>query len=379
MPRSYAGRQRPRSWSSIRSRTRPPKARAMPHTHTALTAWPRCSQPVGAGAKRVVKPGASARRASGGIGATVTRRNVAALASGDNAPLAFGMPDRFVTLVEVSPRDGLQNEKQLLPTAVKVALVDRLSAAGFRAIEVTSFVSPKAVPQMADAAAVMAGIVRRPGVRYSALTPNLRGFEGALAARADAICVFGAASETFSQRNINCSIDESLERFRPVVAAAKAAGIQVRGTVSCALGCPYEGDITPGAVARVARELLAMGCDELSIADTIGVGTPDLTRRVFEAVLALAGAPRVNGHFHDTYGRALVNIDACLDLGVRSFDASVAGIGGCPFAPGATGNVATESVLAHLASRGFETGVDLAAVREAGAWIRGQLAAPPAP
>ena len=286
------------------------------------------------------------------------------------------MSDRFVTLVEVSPRDGLQNESRLLPTAVKVALVDRLSAAGFRAIEVTSFVSPKAVPQMADAAAVMAGIARRPGVRYSVLTPNLRGFEGALAARADAICVFGAASETFSQRNINCSIAESLERFRPVVAAARAAGLLVRGTVSCALGCPYEGDVAPEAVARVAGALLAMGCDELSIADTIGVGTPEGTRRVFEAVLALADAARVNGHFHDTYGRALVNIDACLDLGLRSFDASVAGIGGCPFAPGATGNVATESVLEHLAARGFETGVDLAAAREAGAWIRGQLRAP---
>lgn len=280
----------------------------------------------------------------------------------------------FVTVVEVSPRDGLQNEKRLLPTDVKVALVDRLSAAGFRAIEVTSFVSPKAVPQMADAAEVMAAIHRVPGVRYSVLTPNLRGFEAAADARADAICVFGSASETFSQRNINCSIAESLERFRPVVAAARARGIAVRGTVSCALGCPYEGEIAPAVVARVAGELLAMGCDELSIADTIGIGTPDGTRRVMEAVLAVTQVARLNGHFHDTYGRALANIDACLDLGLRSFDASAAGLGGCPFAPGATGNVATELVLERLAARGFTTGIDLAAVREAGRWIRERLA-----
>ena len=280
----------------------------------------------------------------------------------------------FVTIVEVSPRDGLQNEPRLLPAAVKVALVDRLSAAGFRAIEVTSFVSPKAVPQMADAADVMAAIRRVPGVRYSVLTPNLRGFEAAVDARADAICVFGSASETFSQRNINCSIAESLERFRPVVAAARARGIAVRGTVSCALGCPYEGEIAPAVVARVAGELLAMGCDELSIADTIGIGTPDGTRRVMEAVLAVTEVARLNGHFHDTYGRALANIDACLDLGLRSFDASAAGLGGCPFAPGATGNVATELVLERLAARGFTTGIDLAAVREAGRWIREQLA-----
>lgn len=283
------------------------------------------------------------------------------------------MPAAHVTLVEVSPRDGLQNEKRLLPAETKVELVDRLSAAGFSAIEVTSFVSPKAVPQLADAAEVMARIRRAPGVRYSVLTPNLRGYESAVAAKADAIVVFGSASETFSQRNINCSVADSLERFRPVVAAARAAGIGVRGTVSCALGCPYEGAIAPEAVARVARELLALGVQELSIADTIGVGEPDGTRRVMEAVLAHAAPAQVNGHFHDTYGHAIANISACLDLGICSFDASVAGIGGCPFAPGATGNVATESVLALLVSRGLETGVDAAAVDEIGRWIRAQL------
>ena len=283
------------------------------------------------------------------------------------------MPAAHVTLVEVSPRDGLQNEKRLLPAETKVELVDRLSAAGFSSIEVTSFVSPKAVPQLTDAAEVMARIRRAPGVRYSVLTPNLRGYESAVAAKADAIVVFGSASETFSQRNINCSIADSLERFRPVVAAARAAGIGVRGTVSCALGCPYEGAMAPEAVARVARELLALGVQELSIADTIGVGDPDGTRRVMEAVLAHAAPAQVNGHFHDTYGHAIANISACLDLGICSFDASVAGIGGCPFAPGATGNVATESVLALLVSRGLETGVDAAAVDEIGRWIRAQL------
>lgn len=283
------------------------------------------------------------------------------------------MPHPFVTVVEVSPRDGLQNEATLVPTDVKVELVDRLSAAGFRAIEVTSFVSPKAVPQMADAAEVMARITRLPGVRYSVLTPNQRGYEGAVAAKADAICVFGSASESFSQRNINCSIAESLERFRPVVAAAREAGTFVRGTVSCALGCPYEGEVPPAAVARVADELLSMGCQEISIADTIGVGTPERTALVMDAVLELTDAGRLNGHFHDTHGRALVNIDACLALGLRSFDASVAGIGGCPFAPGATGNVATESVLRLLVERGYRTGVDLAKVDAIGAWIRQQL------
>ncbi|WKW13286.1 hydroxymethylglutaryl-CoA lyase [Pseudogemmatithrix spongiicola] len=283
------------------------------------------------------------------------------------------MPSR-VTIVEVSPRDGLQNEKAVLPVAAKVALVDALSAAGVPVIEVTSFVSPKAIPQLADAEQVMAAITRRPGARYTVLVPNERGYDRALTTRPDGIVVFGAASETFSQKNINCSVAESIERFRPVVARAKANGLQVRGTVSCALGCPYEGDIAPAAVRDVAARLLDLGVDELSIADTIGVGTPERTRAVFEAVLALTDATRVNAHFHDTYGRALVNLEACLALGVRSIDASAAGLGGCPFAPGATGNVATEAVLAMLAASGYETGVDLAAVQAAGAAVRRLLA-----
>ena len=288
-------------------------------------------------------------------------------------PRHVSRPAEHVTIVEVSPRDGLQNEQRLLSAAVKVELVDRLSAAGFPVIEVTSFVSPKAIPQLADAAEVMAGIRRVPDVRYTVLVPNLKGYERAVDSRPDGIVVFGAASETFSQRNINCSIAESIERFRPVVAAAKADGTHVRGTISCALGCPYEGEIAPDAVARVAAEMAAMGIDELSVADTIGVGTPEGTRRVMEAVFAHVAPARVNGHFHDTYQRAIANIGACLDLGIRSFDASAAGLGGCPFAPGATGNVATELVLALMEERGLATGVDADAVRETGRWIRAQL------
>lgn len=280
-----------------------------------------------------------------------------------------------VTIVEVSPRDGLQNEKALLPSAVKIELVDRLSAAGFATIEVTSFVSATAIPQLADAPEVMAGIRRAPGVRYTVLVPNVKGFDRAIATRPDGIVVFGAASETFSQRNINCSIAESIERFRPVVAAARAAGIPVRGTISCALGCPYEGEIAPEAVASVAAEMAALGVDECSVADTIGVGYPDGTRRVMELVFAHFEPARVNGHFHDTYGRALANIGACLELGIRSFDSSAAGLGGCPFAPGATGNVATEDVLALMADRGVVTGVDAEAVRATGRWIRSAIAA----
>lgn len=282
-------------------------------------------------------------------------------------------PD-FVTVVEVAPRDGLQNESTPLPAEIKVELVDRLSAAGCPTIEVTSFVSPKAVPQLADAAQVMAGIRRHAGIRYTVLTPNWRGFEAARDARTDGIVVFGAASETFSQKNINCSIAESLARFRPVVTAALESGIAVRGTVSCALGCPYEGVIAPHAVADVARELLAMGCEEISIADTIGVGTAERTRMVMEAVLEVVEASRINAHFHDTQGRALDNLEVCLEMGIRSIDASAGGIGGCPFAPGATGNVATEAVLAFLESRGFSTGIDRGAVAATGQWLRDQLA-----
>ncbi len=280
---------------------------------------------------------------------------------------------KFVTVVDVSPRDGLQNESAILPTAVKVELVDRLSAAGLRQVEVTSFVSPKAVPQLADATEVMAGIRRVPGVRYTVLVPNLKGWERAAPSRPDGIVIFGSASETFSQRNINCSIAESFERFAPVVAAAKAAGVAVRGTISCALGCPYEGEIAPEAVARVAERFAQLAVDEVSVADTIGIGTQAKTTTVFNAVLAHLPASRLNGHFHDTYQHALENIDVCLALGVRSFDSSTAGLGGCPFAPGATGNVATEEVLVRLASGGFETGVDLAAVRATGRWIRERL------
>ena len=280
---------------------------------------------------------------------------------------------RRVTVVEVSPRDGLQNEKAVVSVASKIALVNALSAAGLPAIEVTSFVSPKAIPQLADAEAVMAGIARRVGTMYSVLVPNERGYDRALPTKPDGIVVFGAASETFSQKNIKCSIAESVERFRPVVARAKRDGLFVRGTVSCALGCPYEGEIAVSAVRDVAQRLLDIGVDELSIADTIGVGTPELTTRVFGAVLTLVDAARVNAHFHDTYQRALANLEACLALGVTSIDASAAGLGGCPYAPGATGNVATEAVLELLASRGYETGVDLAQVRAAGSAIRAVL------
>ena len=283
------------------------------------------------------------------------------------------MPES-VTIVEVSPRDGLQNEKAVLDASVKIALVDRLSAAGIPMIEATSFVSPKAIPQLADAEAVMAGITRRAGTRYTVLVPNERGLDRALPTRPDGIVVFGAASETFSQKNINCTIAESVERFRPVVRRAKEAGLWVRGTISCALGCPYEGAIAPSAVAELAAQFAQLGVDELSVADTIGVGTPELTQRVFEAVFAHVPVTQVNAHFHDTYQRALVNLDACLAMGVRSIDASAAGLGGCPFAPGATGNVATESVLELLVARGYSTGVDLDAVRAAGAWIRRELA-----
>jgi hydroxymethylglutaryl-CoA lyase len=282
------------------------------------------------------------------------------------------LPSR-VHLVDVGPRDGLQNEKQLISADVKVELVDRLAAAGFTAIEVTSFVSPKWVPQMADAADVMARIRRQPGVVYSVLVPNMKGFEGALAARADEIVVFGAASEAFSQKNINCSIAESIERFRPVAEAARAQGIAVRGAISCALGCPYEGEVAPERVAYVARLMRDIGVAHIGVADTIGVGTPEKTKRVMAAALQVYELPRISGHFHDTYGMAAANVYACLELGIASFDTSIAGLGGCPYAKGATGNVATEDVLYLLDGLGIDTGIDLRRAVETGQWISGIL------
>ncbi|MEF2550940.1 hydroxymethylglutaryl-CoA lyase [Aurantimonas sp. A2-1-M11] len=273
------------------------------------------------------------------------------------------MPD--VTLFEMSPRDGLQNETRLIRAADKIRLVDLLSACGFARIEVTSFVSPKWVPQLADAAEVLAGITRRPGVAYTALTPNLRGFEAAVAAKADAVAIFGAASESFSRKNINCSIAESLERFSPVADAAKAAGIPVRGYVSCVTDCPYEGPVAPGAVAAVTEALLAMGCYEVSLGDTIGHGTPETIAAMLRAALDVAPADRLAGHYHDTTSRALDNIVASLAMGLRTFDAAVGGLGGCPYAPGAKGNVDTLKVDAMLRREGFETGLDAAALETA--------------
>jgi hydroxymethylglutaryl-CoA lyase len=286
------------------------------------------------------------------------------------------IPER-VTLVEVGPRDGLQNEKQPVATGHKVELVRRLVAAGLREIEATSFVSPKWVPQMADNAAVMAGIPRIAGVRYSVLTPNMKGLEAALPARPDEVVVFGAASEAFSQRNINCSIAESIERFEPVVRAARAAGVKVRGAVSCALGCPYQGEVSADEVERVVRLLKEIGVQHCGIADTIGVGTPHKVQAAMERTLAHFALDEVSGHFHDTYGQALTNIYACLEMGVRVFDASVAGLGGCPYAKGATGNVATEDVVFMLDGLGVQTGIDLDALVDAGAFISEQLGRAP--
>ena len=284
----------------------------------------------------------------------------------------MGMPSK-VKLVGVGPRDGLQNEKETIPVDVKVALVDRLSAAGFVNIEAASFVSPKWVPQMATSAEVMQQITRRPGTIYSALVPNMKGFEAALAARADEVVIFGAASEAFSQKNINCSIAESIERFRDVARAAKDHGIRLRGSISCALGCPYQGDVTPDAVADVVQRLRDLGCDEIDIADTIGVGTAGKVKRVFERVAREFPIDQLAGHFHDTYGQALVNIYAALEVGVSIFHSSVAGLGGCPYAKGATGNVSTEDVLYLLHGLGIHTGVDLDAVVDAGQFISQHL------
>lgn len=282
------------------------------------------------------------------------------------------LPSR-VKLVDVGPRDGLQNEKAPVPAAVKIELVHRLQDAGLTEIEVTSFVSPKWVPQMADNAQVMAGLRRKPGVRYSVLTPNMKGFEAAVApARAlwpDEIVVFGAASEAFSQRNINCSIAESIERFAPVVQAARAAGIHVRGAMSCAVGCPYEGEIAPERVGYLAGLMKGIGVQHIGVADTIGVGTPVKVQRAMEAALRHYDIDEVSGHFHDTYGQALANTLATLEMGVWQFDTSVAGLGGCPYAKGATGNVASEDVVYMLHGMDIETGIDLDKLLDAGKFI----------
>jgi hydroxymethylglutaryl-CoA lyase len=282
------------------------------------------------------------------------------------------LPQR-VRIVEMGPRDGLQNEKREVPTAVKVELIERLAEAGLPAVEATAFVSPKWVPQMADHTEVMERVRRKPGVAYPVLTPNLKGFEAARAAGAAEVAVFGAATEAFSKRNINCSIAESLERFGPVCEAARAANIRVRGYISCVLGCPYEGEVSPAKVAEVAAALYAMGCYEVSLGDTIGVGTPGKTQAMIEACAKRVPVEHLAGHYHDTYGQALANIYASLELGMATFDASVAGLGGCPYAAGATGNVATEDVLYLLDGLGISTGIDFGRVVATGQWISAQL------
>ena len=287
------------------------------------------------------------------------------------------MLPQHVTLVEVGPRDGLQNEAQTVSAADKIDLVHRLQQAGLKQIEVTSFVSPKWVPQMGDNAQVMAGLQRQAGVRYSVLTPNMKGFEGALAAKADEVVIFAAASEAFSQRNINCSIAESIERFRPVVEAAHANGMKVRSAVSCALGCPYQGEITLNQVDEVVQRLLDIGADHIGIADTIGVGTAGRVAHVMELALKRVPIAELSGHFHDTYGQALTNIHACLQLGIHTFDSSIAGLGGCPYAKGATGNVATEDVVYLLHGLGIHTGLDLDLLVDAGAFISNVLGRKP--
>jgi hydroxymethylglutaryl-CoA lyase len=278
------------------------------------------------------------------------------------------LPEK-VRIVEVGPRDGLQNEKGEVPTAVKLELIERLADAGLRAIEATAFVSPKWIPQMADHTEVLERIRRKPGVSYPVLTPNLKGYEAAKAAGATEVAVFGAASESFSKKNINCSIAESLERFRRVVDAAIAADIKVRGYISCVVGCPYEGSVKPEMVAEVARALFDMGCYEISLGDTIGVGTPGKIRAMIDACATRVPADKLAGHYHDTYGQALANIYASMELGVATFDSSVSGLGGCPYAKGASGNVATEDVVYLLEGLGIETGIDLDKVVDAGAWI----------
>ena len=280
----------------------------------------------------------------------------------------MSLPAR-VRIVEVGPRDGLQNEKGEVPTAVKLELIERLADAGLMAIEATAFVSPKWIPQMADHTEVLERIRRKPGVAYPVLTPNLKGFEAAKAAGATEVAVFGAVSESFSKKNINCSIAESLERFRPVVEHALKDKIKVRGYISCVIGCPYEGDIAPQKVAEVAGALYDMGCYEVSLGDTIGVGTPGKTQNMIEACLKRVPAEKLAGHYHDTYGQALANIYASMERGVATFDSSVSGLGGCPYAKGASGNVATEDVVYMLQGLGIETGIDLGKLVDAGQWI----------
>ena len=291
------------------------------------------------------------------------------------------MMPSHVTLVEVGPRDGLQNEAQPVSSADKVELVQRLQAAGLREIEVTSYVSPKWVPQMADNAQVMAAIPRPAGVRHSVLVPNMLGLQAALAGgaatRPDEVVVFGAATQAFSQRNINCSIEVSIERFAPVVAAAHAAGLKVRSAISCALGCPYQGEVTPDEVEHLVKLFKQIGVDHCGVADTIGVGTPRRVQAVMERALKHYPIAQVSGHFHDTYGQALANIYACLQLGIHTFDSSVAGLGGCPYAKGATGNVATEDVVFMLDGMGVHTGINLAALVDTGGFISAVLGRPP--
>ncbi len=286
----------------------------------------------------------------------------------------------YVNLVEVGPRDGLQNEKQNIPTATKLELIRRLEASGLQHIEAAAFVSPKWVPQMADHSELMREVMRnkKPGVSYPVLVPNLKGLEAALAAGVEEIAIFTAASEAFAQKNINCSIAESLERFPPVIAAAKAAGVKVRGYVSCVLGCPYQGAVAPLAVAEVAHALYDMGCYEVSLGDTIGVGTPASTLAMLEAVAKRIPLKFLAGHFHDTYGMAIANIHTALEFGISTFDSSIAGLGGCPYAAGATGNVATEDVVYLLNGLGIECGVNLDSLVETAAWISAELGRSPA-
>ena len=288
----------------------------------------------------------------------------------------MNLPQR-VRIVEVGPRDGLQNEKQEVPTQTKLELIERLADAGLPAVEATAFVSPKWIPQMADHTEVLERIRRKPGVDYPVLTPNLKGFEAARLAGATEVAIFGAASEAFSRKNINCSIAESLERFRPVADAARSANIKVRGYISCVIGCPYEGGIAPQKVAEVAGALFDMGCYEVSLGDTIGVGTPAKTQRMIEACAKRVPIDRLAGHYHDTYGQALANIYASLELGVATFDSSVAGLGGCPYAAGASGNVATEDVVYMLNGLDVHTGVDLDRLVAIGQWICGVLGKEP--